>query len=84
MLARSGRARPKEPVRAWLGRIQQHVRSVPISPAIAATAAALEGGFPADPFDRIIYATAIEHGWQLVTSDQRMLDNPADRTIAVW
>ena len=57
---------------------------MPISPAIAATAAALEDSFPADPFDRIIYATAIEHGWQLVTSDQRMLDYPADRTIAVW
>jgi prevent-host-death family protein len=57
---------------------------VPISPAIAATAAALQGGFPEDPFDRIIYATAIEHGWQLVTRDQRMLDYPADRQIAVW
>lgn len=84
MLVRDGRVRPKEPVRAWLTRIQQHVRSVPISPAIAATAAALEGGFPEDPFDRIIYATAIEHGWQLVTSDQRMLDYPADRAVAVW
>ena len=83
-LVRDGRVRPREPVRAWLTRIQQHVRSVPISPAIAATAAALEAGFPEDPFDRIIYATAIEHGWQLVTSDQRMLDYPADRTIAVW
>ena len=83
-LVRDGRVRPREPVRAWLTRIQQHVRSVPISPAIAATAAALEGGFPEDPFDRIIYATAIEHGWQLVTSDQRMLDYPADRQIAVW
>ena len=83
-LVRDGRIRPREPVRAWLTRIQQHVRSVPISPAIAATANALEGGFPEDPFDRIIYATAIEHGWQLVTSDQRMLDYPADRQIAVW
>ena len=83
-LVRGGRVRPREPVRAWLTKIQQHVRSVPISPAIAATAAALEGGFPEDPFDRIIYATAIEHGWQLVTSDQRMLDYPADRQIAVW
>jgi PIN domain nuclease of toxin-antitoxin system len=84
LLARGGRVRPKEPVRAWLARIQHQVRSVPVSPAIAATAAALEDGFPEDPFDRIIYATAIEHGWQLVTKDQRMLDYPADRTIAVW
>jgi len=84
LLVRGGRVHPKEPIRAWLGRIQQQVRSVPISPAIAATAAGLEGGFPEDPFDRIIYATAVEHGWQLVTKDQRLLDYPADRTIAVW
>ena len=64
--------------------VREVAATVPISPAIAATAAALEGSFPGDPFDRIIHATAVEHGWQLVTNDRRLLDYPADRIIAVW
>ena len=83
-LVRRCRIRHRGSVRTWLASLTREVRSVPISPAIAATAAALEGGFPEDPFDRIIYATAIEHGWALVTKDQRLLDYPAGRTVAIW
>lgn len=34
--------------------------------------------------DRIIYATATENGWQLVTKDRRMRDYPRPRQITVW
>jgi PIN domain nuclease of toxin-antitoxin system len=44
----------------------------------------LPEAFPGDPADRLIYATAIEHGWQLVTKDRRLHDHPHLRPITVW
>ena len=35
-------------------------------------------------YDQGDYATAIEHGWQLVTKDRRLLDHPHPRPLAVW
>ena len=46
---------------------------IPISPAIAVTAGALEG-FHGDPADRLIVATAIETGASLVTRDRQIRD----------
>ncbi|MDQ3106881.1 MAG: PIN domain-containing protein [Actinomycetota bacterium] len=37
-----------------------------------------------DPADRLIYATALELGCQLVTKDQRLRQHPAARRVAVW
>jgi PIN domain nuclease of toxin-antitoxin system len=34
--------------------------------------------------DRIIYATAIEEGLQLVTKDERMRNFPYSRQITIW
>ncbi len=31
-----------------------------------------------------LHATALEHGWPLVTMDQGMHDYPADRSAAIW
>jgi PIN domain nuclease of toxin-antitoxin system len=72
------------PIRTWLEGIADHVRTVTTSPAIAASAIGLPETFPGDPADRIIYATAIEHGWQLVTKDARLRDFPYPRQITVW
>jgi PIN domain nuclease of toxin-antitoxin system len=55
-----------------------------ISPAIAATAAALGDVFPKDPTDRVIYATAIETGWPLVTKDQRLREHKHPRKVTIW
>jgi PIN domain nuclease of toxin-antitoxin system len=38
--------------------------------------------FPGDPADRLIYATAVEHGVKLVTKDQRLRMH--NRSVAVW
>ena len=43
------------------------VRSVPISPEIAAAAVTLPETFPGDPADRLIFATAAANGWPLVS-----------------
>ena len=34
--------------------------------------------------DRLIYATAVEHGWQLVTKDNRLRRHRHPRSVTVW
>jgi PIN domain nuclease of toxin-antitoxin system len=72
------------PIRSWLDHLAAHVRTLPLTPAIAATAVALPSSFPGDLADRLIYATAIEHGFQLVTKDRKLRDHPHPRPLAVW
>ncbi len=72
------------PVRAWLLQLGEMVRTVPISPAAATTAAGLPSSFPGDPADRLIFATALEQGWRLVTKDRRLRDHPQPHSITVW
>jgi PIN domain nuclease of toxin-antitoxin system len=72
------------PIRSWLDQLAANVRTLPLTPAIAATAVALPSSFPGDPADRLIYATAIEHGSQLVTKDRKLRDHPHPRPLAVW
>jgi PIN domain nuclease of toxin-antitoxin system len=72
------------PTRSWLEEISEHVRTVGITPAIAAGAVSLPPSFPADPADRLIYASAIELGCQLVTKDQQIREHPHPRSITVW
>jgi len=72
------------PIRSWLDDLAADVRSVGTTPAIAATAVALPTSFPGDPVDRLIYATAIEHGWELVTKDHRLRGHRYPRPLAIW
>jgi PIN domain nuclease of toxin-antitoxin system len=83
-LARHERIAVTMPTRSWLEEISEQVRTVGITPAIAAGAVALPASFPSDPADRLIYASAIELGCQLVTKDQRIRDHPHPRSITVW
>ncbi len=72
------------PIRTWLEQLASHVRTIGTTPAIAAAAVALPEAFPGDPADRIIYATAIEHGWTLVTKDRRLRRHRHPRPITIW
>ena len=72
------------PVRTWLEMMSRSVRTVALTPAIAATANELPDTFPGDPADRLIYATAIETGWQLVTKDARMRGHQHTHPITIW
>jgi PIN domain nuclease of toxin-antitoxin system len=72
------------PIASWLGQLTAQVRTIPVSPAIANTAVSLPSSFPGDPADRLIYATAIEHGWPLVTKDQRLREHRHPHPVAVW
>jgi PIN domain nuclease of toxin-antitoxin system len=83
-LAEHGRISPTPPIRSWLEGLAEEVRTVGITAAIAATAVALPRAFPGDPADRIIYATALEQGWSLITSDQRMRNHDQTGQVTIW
>jgi PIN domain nuclease of toxin-antitoxin system len=83
-LARNERIVVTIPLRSWLARLGGQLRTVGITPAVADTAVSLPSSFPGDPADRLIYATAIEHGWRLVTKDRRLRAHRHPRAIAVW
>lgn len=72
------------PLRSWLEDISQQVRTVGITPGIAEVAVGLPAPFPRDPIDRIIYATAIENVWPLVTKDEPLRRYQDARAVTVW
>ena len=72
------------PVRSWLQALSSQVRTVGLTAAIADTAVGLPSSFPGDPADRLIVATAMEHGWRLVTKDRAIRDHPHSRSLTIW
>lgn len=72
------------PVRSWLDGLAAEVRTVGVTPAIAESAVALPSTFPGDPADRLIYATAVDNGWRLVTKDRRLRSHRHPRPVTVW
>ncbi len=72
------------PIGSWLGQLATQVRTIPVTPAIASAAVSLPLSFPGDPADRLIYATAIENGWPLVTKDEKLRKHRHPHPVAVW
>lgn len=83
-LARHERIVVSIPLVSWLQQLAAQVRSIPVTPAIAATAVGLPATFPGDPADRLIYATAVENGWRLITKDERMRSHRHPAPVALW
>lgn len=83
-LASHDRLRPAMPIRSWLDGLGARFWTLGITPAIAETAASLPRSFPGDPSDRLIYATAIEHGYTLITRDERMRAHRYPRQVTLW
>jgi PIN domain nuclease of toxin-antitoxin system len=83
-LAKHERIVVTTPVRTWLQQLAAQVRTVALSPSIADAAVALPSSFPGDPADRLIYATAIEHGWRLVTKDRALRAHRHPQPITLW
>lgn len=72
-LAARGRLEFDRSVGAWVraALATQGVDVHPLDTAIALRAGSLDpAGFPGDPADRIIYATALERGTQLLSRDE--------------
>ena len=84
MLERVGRIAFDRPLREWVGRALAHerVEAVPLTPEVAIDAALLPSTFPADPADRIIYASAKRLGARLATKDTTL--RRFDRETAFW
>jgi len=72
------------PISFWLQQLAAQVRTIPVTPAIAATAVGLPSSFPGDPADRLIYATAMENGWRLITKDRRLRTHRHPRPVTLW
>ncbi len=83
-LARRERILVTVPPSTWLERLAGHVETVGITPSIADTAVSLPTSFPADPADRLIYATAVERGWRLVTKDRALRSHRYPRPVTIW
>jgi PIN domain nuclease of toxin-antitoxin system len=83
-LARHERIAVTVPIRSWLDGLASQLRTIGVTPAVADTAVGLPASFPADPADRLIYATAIEHGLDLVTKDRAIRDHDKPRSLTVW
>jgi PIN domain nuclease of toxin-antitoxin system len=79
-----GRIRTAVPPLTWLQKLSALVRTEPVTPQIAIRAASLPDAFPGDPSDRLIFATAAENGWNLVTKDDRIRAFPEAASVAVW
>lgn len=83
-LARHERIVVSMPIASWLQRLAAQVRTIAVTPAIATMAIDLPSSFPGDPADRLIYATAVERGWRLITKDQRLRSHRHPRQVTVW
>ena len=83
-LVRLGRIALDRDARAWVSHgldAEPRVTAVPLDPEVAVAAGRLGETFPGDPADRIIYATALSLGCQLVTKDRRLRAFAPDRTL---
>jgi len=83
-LAKHERIAVNIPIRSWLQGLAAQLRTIGVTPAIADAAVALPSSFPGDPADRLIYATAIEHGLNLVTKDRTIRNHGGPRPVAIW
>jgi PIN domain nuclease of toxin-antitoxin system len=83
-LARNERIVVNVPIRSWLSGLAAQVRTIAIAPPIADTAVNLPRSFPGDPADRLIFATAIEHGLRLVTKDREIRDHDQPGSMTIW
>jgi len=83
-LVQRGRILPDLPLAAWLASLSEDTRTLGITPSIARTAALLPGTFPGDPADRLIFATAIEHGIPIVSKDRQMHEHASLGPEVIW
>jgi PIN domain nuclease of toxin-antitoxin system len=67
-----GRIAHTMPQDAFLSRVREKVRILPITDEIAITAGQIPAPFHGNPMDRIITATAIVENCTLITADERI------------
>ena len=80
-LAENGRIEVAGSVESFVRETAARIVVQPITPEIATLAVQLPAGFPKDPADRLIAATAIAKGAPLVTADEQVRKAKVVRTI---
>jgi len=80
-IASHGRIRLTPNVETFLSDVERTLVVLPITALIALQSAALPAGYPRDPVDRIIGATALIEDIPLVTADAQIRKSRAVRTI---
>ena len=80
-LAENGRIQVVGSVESFVRETVARVILQPITPEIAALAVQLPAGFPRDPADRLIAATAMAEGAPLVTADEHVRRAKVVQTI---
>jgi PIN domain nuclease of toxin-antitoxin system len=84
-LVMRGRMELDRPVRVWIADVLRahDVQALAPTLSIAVRAGGLDSAeFPGDPADRLIYATAVEHGSRIASADERL--QSADPARVVW
>ncbi len=66
---------------SFLFEVEKHFVVLPITGRICVSASSLPSGYPKDPADRIIGATALVEGLTLVTADEEIRKSRAVPTI---
>ncbi len=79
-LERRGSIRFDRPVQEWIARLleQERIATAELTVTASASAGMLGDDFPADPADRLLYATARELVVPFVTKDSRIRDFASD------
>jgi len=82
-LERRGRITLDRGAAAWIraALAGDRVEQLPLTTEIAIEACRLPETFPGDPVDRVVYATALQHGSRLVTSDRRIAAHDPSRIV---
>jgi PIN domain nuclease of toxin-antitoxin system len=80
-LARHGRINLIPDVKTVLSEVEHRFVILPITSGIAMQAFTLPANYPKDPVDRVIGATAVIEGLNLVTADQAIRQSKAVPTI---
>ena len=76
-----GRIRVRAPLSVFMESIEMTFDVIPLTAQIGRLAAEFSPGFPSDPFDRIIAASALARGGPLVTADKNILRSGELATI---
>lgn len=69
------------PLAALLEEVEARFIIKPLTGRIAAVTTELPDSYPSDPVDRLIGATALSEGLELVTADERIRNSKAVKTI---
>jgi len=82
MMISRGQVKVRTSMREFLEEVERNFTVLPITGAIAERAMQFSKRYPKDPTDRLIGATAVAHGLQLVTKDEAI--RGSDEVNCVW